>query len=123
MLHETSIQGGSGSKMNQPRTSLEQFDTFSKVTALIMKNQDVSDWSAEDVIVWLKANIQFEKYIDIFTENEIDGYTLLNLTENDMVETLGMEDSNLRTLLKRAVKKLIVVWIRYGKNCESFFRE
>lgn len=83
----------------------------------------MSDWSAEDVIVWLKANIQFEKYIDIFTENEIDGYTLLNLTENDMVETLGMEDSNLRTLLKRAVKKLIVVWIRYGKNCESFFRE
>ncbi len=25
--------------------------------------------------------------------------------------------------MKRAVKKLIVVWIRYGKNCEAFFRE
>ena len=40
-----------------------------------------------------------------------------------MIETLGMEDANLRKQLKRAVKKLIVVWIRYGKNCESFFRE
>ena len=40
-----------------------------------------------------------------------------------MIETLRMEDQNLRQQLKRAVKKLIVVWIRYGKNCESFFRE
>ena len=88
-----------------------------------MKNQDVSDWSVEDVIVWLKANILFENYVDAFTTNEIDGYTLLNLTEDDMIGTLGMHDSNLRSHLKRAVKKLIVVWIRYGKNCESFFRE
>ena len=40
-----------------------------------------------------------------------------------MVENLGMLDPQLRTQLKRAVKKLIVVWIRYGKNCEAFFRE
>ena len=46
-----------------------------------MKNQDVSDWSAEDVIVWLKANILFESYVEVFTQNEIDGYTLLNLTD------------------------------------------
>ena len=58
MLHETTVQGGTN-KMH-PRTSLEQFDTFSKVTALIMKNQDVSDWTADDVIVWLKANVLFE---------------------------------------------------------------
>jgi len=41
-------------------------------------------------IVWLKANILFEDYVDAFTSNEIDGYTLLNLTVKDMVETLGM---------------------------------
>ena len=76
-LHETSVQGSKA----QPRTSLEQFDTFSKVTALIMKNQDVSDWNAEDVIVWLKANVLFEDYVEVFTTNEIDGYTLLTLTE------------------------------------------
>ena len=34
-----------------------------------------------------------------------------------------MHDPTLQQQLKRAVKKLIVVWIRYGKNCESFFRE
>lgn len=83
----------------------------------------MSDWSSEDVIVWLKANVLFESFVDVFTQNEIDGYTLLTLTDQDMVETLGMFDSDLRNQLKRAVKKLIVVWIRYGKNCEGFFRE
>ena len=61
-----------------------------------MKNQDVADWTVDDVIVWLKANIMFESYVDVFTINEIDGYTLLNLTEEDMIETLGMESVELR---------------------------
>ena len=61
-----------------------------------MKNQDVADWTVDDVIVWLKANIMFESYVEIFTINEIDGYTLLNLTEEDMIETLGMESVELR---------------------------
>ena len=62
-----------------------------------MKNQDVADWTVDDVIVWLKANIMFESYVDVFTINEIDGYTLLNLTEEDMIETLGMESVELRS--------------------------
>ena len=61
-----------------------------------MKNQDVADWTVDDVIVWLKANIMFESYVEVFTINEIDGYTLLNLTEEDMIETLGMESVELR---------------------------
>lgn len=56
----------------------------------------MSDWSVDDVIVWLKANILFEPYVDTFTENEIDGYSLLNLTESDMIETLGMASADLR---------------------------
>ena len=118
-LHETSTRGTQA----LPRTSLEQFDTFSKVTALIMRNQDVSDWTVEDVATWLKANPQFDAYASRFESNEIDGYSLLSLTEEDMVETLGMVQEGERDQLKRAIKKLIVVWIRYGKNCESFFRE
>ena len=56
-LHESSVNlGTAGAVTQHPRTSLEQFDTFSKVTGLIMRNQDVSDWSVEDVGVWLKAN-------------------------------------------------------------------
>ena len=62
-----------------------------------MKNQDVADWTVDDVIVWLKANIMFESYVDVFTINEIDGYTLLNLTEEDMIETLEMESVELRS--------------------------
>ena len=57
----------------------------------------MSDWNAEDVIVWLKANVLFEDYVEVFTINEIDGYTLLTLTEQDMIETLGMHEASLRT--------------------------
>ena len=40
-----------------------------------------------------------------------------------MIENLGMVDAQVRAQVKKAVKKLIVVWIRYWKNCEAFFRE
>ena len=70
-----------------------------------------------------QSQLYLRKHVDAFTINEIDGYTLLNLTEDDMIGTIGMHDINLRSHLKRAVKKLIVVWIRYGKNCESFFKD
>ena len=40
-----------------------------------------------------------------------------------MIEALGMLQPVLREQLKKAIKKLIVFWIRYGKNCETFFRE
>ena len=73
--------------------------------------------------VWLKANPQFDNFATKFENNEIDGYSLLNLSEEDMVEALGMLEAPLREQLKRAIKKLIVFWIRYGKNCERFFRE
>lgn len=118
-LHQTSIQGGSSTT----RTSLEQFDTFSKVTALILKNQDVADWTVEDVSGWVKTNSVLEQYTNTFIQNEIDGYTLLSLTDDEMINSLKMTDQFHREYLRKAIKKLIVVWIRYGKNCENFFRE
>ena len=105
------------------RTSLEQFDTFSKVTSLILKNQDVADWSVEDVQGWIKTNTMLEPYLAAFVQNEIDGYTLLNLTDEEMAGSLKITDKYHREYLRRAIKKLVVVWIRYGKNCDNFFRE
>ena len=64
-----------------------------------------------------------EPYLAAFVQNEIDGYTLLNLTEEEMVSALKIGDKYHREYLRRAIKKLVVVWIRYGKNCENFFRE
>ena len=118
-MHQSSVQGGS----NATRTSLEQFDTFSKVTSLILKNQDVADWTVEDVAGWVKTNTMLEPYQSTFNQNEIDGYTLLNLTEDEMINSLKINDQYHRQYLTRAIKKLVVVWIRYGKNCENFFRE
>ena len=105
------------------RTSLEQFDTFSKVTSLILKNQDVAEWTVEDVQGWIKTNTMLEPYLAAFVQNEIDGYTLLNLTDEEMAGSLKITDKYHREYLRRAIKKLVVVWIRYGKNCDNFFRE
>ena len=51
-INQASRQEGSAGT----RTSLEQFDTFSKVTSLILKNQDVAEWTVEDVSGWIKTN-------------------------------------------------------------------
>ena len=40
-----------------------------------------------------------------------------------MINSLKMNDQFHRDYLRKAIKKLVVVWIRYGKNCEDFFRE
>ena len=40
-----------------------------------------------------------------------------------MISALKISDKYHRQYLRRAIKKLVVVWIRYGKNCDEFFRE
>ena len=64
-----------------------------------------------------------EPYLAAFVQNEIDGYTLLSLTDEEMAGSLKITDKYHREYLRRAIKKLVVVWIRYGKNCDNFFRE
>lgn len=72
---------------------------------------------------WIKTNSVLEQYTHTFNANEIDGYTLLSLTEDEMINSLKINDQFHRQYLRKAIKKLVVVWIRYGKNCEAFFRE
>ena len=49
-------------------------------------NKCASDWTCEDVGIWLADN-KFEKYKDKFVkEHEIDGQVLLCLSERDLRE-------------------------------------
>ena len=93
------------------------------MTSLILKNQDVAEWTVEDVSGWIKTNSILDQYSTNFNQNEIDGYTLLSLTEDEMINSLKITDQYHRQYLRKSIKKLVVVWIRYGKNCENFFRE
>jgi len=78
--------------LSNVKTSLEHFDSFSKMTSLILKNQNVADWTVSDVSNWLKANHSLDKLTEVFTKNDIDGYSLLCLTLNEMKENLRILD-------------------------------
>ncbi|CAF4645726.1 unnamed protein product, partial [Rotaria socialis] len=48
------------------------------------------DWSHQDVSMWLTEN-GFDKYIDKFKEEEIDGLSLLNLSSSSIDELLSIK--------------------------------
>ena len=49
-------------------------------------NKCASEWTCEDVGLWLAEN-KFDKYIDKFVkEHEVDGQVLLCLSERDLRE-------------------------------------
>ena len=61
--------------------------------------------------------------MQVFNENEIDGYTLLCLTEEEMENSLGIGIQSNRVLLKEAIRRLVVVWIHFGEGSDEFFNE
>jgi hypothetical protein len=103
------------------RTSLEQFDTIQRVIGLLQKNQDVSCWDVEEVKAWLQTNHQLARYSDTFKHNEVDGYTLLTLNDEDMLLSLRISQLHDRKALAKAIKKLVILWVNFGKNCNEFF--
>lgn len=46
-------------------------------------DKDVKNWSFTDVSRWL-LSIGLEKHVNLFLKNEIDGYVLLSMTEDDI---------------------------------------
>uniref|UniRef100_A0A8C4GSQ5 WD repeat, SAM and U-box domain-containing protein 1 n=1 Tax=Dicentrarchus labrax TaxID=13489 RepID=A0A8C4GSQ5_DICLA len=65
----------------------------------------VSDWSEEDVSVWL-AEEGLEGLVGTFTANNIDGTELLNLTKETLASELHIESVGLRNKLLRKVEEL-----------------
>ncbi|CDW89401.1 serine threonine-protein kinase ctr1-like [Stylonychia lemnae] len=90
-------------KQNTNNTCLEEIDSFSKITAIILRNKNVNEWSVEDVESWMHAN-QFDDYVKIFKKHHVDGYALINLTENDLVQ----------------IKRLIEIWNKFRKDDGHF---
>ena len=53
----------------------------------LVNNNSVNEWSIEDVEQWMHAN-QFDEYVKIFKKHHVDGYALINLTENDLIVSI-----------------------------------
>jgi hypothetical protein len=49
------------------------------------KQENFKSWSGEQVVTWLEE-AGFGKYANTFRENEIDGFILATLTEDDLMK-------------------------------------
>ncbi|CAO4371157.1 unnamed protein product [Caenorhabditis nigoni] len=65
----------------------------------------VPEWTKDDVACWLKRT-EFEAYINNFLGQGVDGDLLLQLTENELVEDLGMSSGLHRKRFLRELHKL-----------------
>lgn len=63
-----------------------------------------SKWNNKDCIMFLKHQ-NLERYEGIFIENEIDGESLLKISENDLKQ-MGIRAKGHRIRLREAIKKL-----------------
>lgn len=81
-------------KMNEqtrPATCLEEIDSYTKINELVGKYPRIDkEWTAsKQVSQWLFAiRMPHDQVINKFVTNNIDGYALLMLDKNDLVEML-----------------------------------
>lgn len=65
----------------------------------------MQEWTTDDVAEWL-TNIGLTDYIDIFTTNHITGQTLLELTEKDIKDDLGISSVGHRKSFEKSIANL-----------------
>jgi hypothetical protein len=66
---------------------------------------DVSLWDIDNVISWLYS-INMQKYENLFTVNNINGYELLNITDSHLISQLGIDSIKDRIIIKNAIRIL-----------------
>lgn len=60
----------------------------------------MSDWAVDDVCQWLKS-FGLEEYVEAFSENEITGEHLVDLTKDDLKELGVKKLGHQKTLLSK----------------------
>ena len=68
--------------------------------------ETVFDWSVEDVVRWLRRR-GFGNLVNTFSEMLVDGDLLLQLSEKDLKECLGVKNGIVRKRLWREMRKLM----------------
>lgn len=68
-------------------------------------SQNVPLWSNEDVIFWV-SQVNFSEYIPQFKKCQVDGDLLLRMTDDDLIESIGMPLSLERKRFMRDLREL-----------------
>lgn len=98
---EDGCSGQEGKSLNAEAT----FTTKEGRASLGPSSLLVSDWSEEDVSLWLVEE-GLDGLVDTFRTNNIDGTELLNLTKETLASELHIESVGLRSKLLRKVDEL-----------------
>ena len=69
------------------------------------KPETVRKWGSTRLVTFLD-NMGFDKVVDAFVENEVDGTTFLELTYDDLKEDLGIADEDLIASLLSVVAQI-----------------
>merc|ERR1711977_256113 len=69
------------------------------------KTKSIEDWTIEEVADWI-AEIGFQQIRNIFVENYISGSELVELTNEELKEDLGVQALGARKAILREIKKL-----------------
>lgn len=103
-------------------TSLERFDQYQQIAALIQQHMDVASWDCSQVCRWLRI-----VHIDSneFDREEIDGAALLALTEEDL-RNLLQNSKDLVTAIhqfQESFRNLCMIWGQFGSECSNSYLE
>lgn len=69
-----------------------------------MKDPNVKSWSVDVVVKWLDY-LKMNEYIELFRENKMEGVSLLNLKEKDLLD-MGITSKGHRMLIREGIENL-----------------
>ena len=99
LMTHTSVE--TDSSLNEFLESMRQDDDMSRSGR---DRVNIKGWSTEAVIRWLDY-LNMQQYADIFRENRMEGISLLNLKEKDLLD-MGITSKGHRMILREAIEHL-----------------
>jgi hypothetical protein len=88
------------------RTQEEEVLLGRPVNSTVIRQVPVSQWTQEDVNVWLTNTMKMPQYVQTFSANNINGFALLNLQDQDLKEQLVITSLADRRNLLLGINKL-----------------
>ncbi|XP_024154800.1 neurabin-1 isoform X2 [Oryzias melastigma] len=85
------------------------------------QNRSVSDWTSQQVALWL-TGLSLEHLVPEFTAKNVDGEQLLQLDSSDL-KALGVSSSQDRTVIKKKIKDLKVLMEKARRNQEKMEKQ
>ena len=81
-------------------------------------NDSVIDWDITDVCTWI-TEIGFGIYSNVFDFHVIDGYTLLTLIDDDLLD-IGIENRHHRLIIRDEIR-LITIFHNWFENADDYY--